>query len=90
MCRIDGTGKCEMMNKERYQSVLKSHLLPFVDTQCGGRDNGFFWPDLSSSHDPTDVKTWFTSENIDFVKRENNPPVSSQLRSIEHIWPVYS
>ena len=26
--------KGETTNKERYQSILKCHLLPFIDTQC--------------------------------------------------------
>ena len=52
------------MNKERYQFILDSHLLPFIDTQCGGRDNCIFWSDLASTHYTTDVQTWLTSENF--------------------------
>ena len=55
------------MNKERYHSIFKSHL-PFIDAQCDGRDNCIFWPHYVSSHYATDVQTWFTSENVDFVK----------------------
>ena len=28
--------------KKRYQSILESHLLPFIDTQCGSHDNCLF------------------------------------------------
>ena len=76
--------KGETMNRERYQCILKSHLGPFIDTQCGGYDNFIFWPDLTISHYATDVQTGLTSENIDFVKRENNPPNCPQLRQFQH------
>ena len=46
-------------DKELYQTYLKSHLLQFIDTQCGGCDNCIFWPGLGSSHYATDVQTWF-------------------------------
>ena len=76
--------KGETTNKERYQSNVNSHVLPFIDAQCGCRDYCTFWPDLASSHYATGVQTWLPSENIDFVKRENNPPNCPQLGPIEN------
>ena len=70
--RVYVAEKGEAMNRARYQCILKSRLGPFINSQCGSRDNFIFWPDLTSSHYATDVQTGLHSENISFVKRENN------------------
>lgn len=95
-CAISSTGiskvfvanKGQTINKDCYQAILKSHLIPFIDKKCGGRANCIFWPDLASSHYASDVQTWMGSEGIKFIKRENNPPNCPQLRPIEHFWSI--
>ena len=70
------------MNKERYQSILRSHLSQFIGN---GRENCILWLHLVSPHYATDVQTLLTSENINFVKRENNPSKLFQAETYKTI-----
>lgn len=44
-----------------------------------------FWPDLASIHYSRDAVSWYESNQVAYVKKENNPP---ELHPIERYWAI--
>lgn len=74
-----GTIGGEIYRKEcitkRLYPLYKKHNIPPL-----------FWPDLASAHYAGETVTLLNSKNIDFVKKDDNPPNCPELRPIERYW----
>lgn len=74
------------MNQEIYlKECLKKRLLPLIKEHS---NKPLFWPDLASCHYASSVVNWYDSENLDYVKKELNPPNCPELRPIERFWAI--
>ena len=79
----------EAINKTIYiRECLEKRLLPFIKKHHSDA-NYIFWPDLAPAHKAKDTVKWM-SENINFVRVEDNPPNVPQARPIEDFWGCLS
>ena len=64
--------------------MFKKNLVQFInDHRKDG--NQIFWPDLSSAHHSDLVTSWM-DQNINFVKKDTNPPNVPHATPIEDFW----
>lgn len=76
------------INKNIYlEECLKKRLLPFLK-KYHNIDDILFWPDLATCHYANVVQNWLKLNNIDFVKKQENPPNVPQARPIEKYWAL--
>ena len=47
-----------------------------------------FWPDLASSHYAKTVLDYLRAKNVNFVKKDQNPPNVPECRPIENFWGI--
>ena len=62
-------------------------LLPFIN-KYHQNDKILFWPDLASSHYASSMLHYLEANNVSVVRRNQNPPNTSQCRPIEKIWAL--
>jgi hypothetical protein len=66
---------------------LRKRLLPFINKHHQN-DNILFWPDLASSHYSNQVQQFLQTNNVNYVRRHQNPPNVPQARPIESLWSL--
>jgi transposase len=66
---------------------LRKRLLPFINKHHKN-DSILFWPDLASSHYSNQAQQFLKDNNINYVRRHQNPPNVPQVRPIETIWSL--
>ena len=69
------------------KQCIRGHLLPFIKKHHQN-DDILFWPDLASSHYAYSVLRCLESNNLPYVRRNQNPPNVPQCRPIEKIWAL--
>lgn len=62
---------------------LQKRLLPFIRSH---KQPTIFWPDLASSHYANKIIDWLNENNVNFVRKDMNPPNTPQLRPVERYW----
>ena len=67
------------------KQCIRGHLLPFIENYHQN-DDILLWPDLASSHYAYSVLRCLESNNVPYVRRNQNPPNVPQCRPIEKIW----
>jgi len=76
------------INSEIYlQNCLKERLLPFIKKYHENKKI-LFWPDLATSHYANDCISFLDEQNINYVKKKDNPPNVPQARPIETLWAI--
>ena len=71
------------MNQEiNLKECLKKRRLPLIEEHS---NKPLFWPDLASCRYAFSVVNWYDNENLDYVKKELNPPNCPELRPIERL-----
>lgn len=74
------------INAQRYiNNCLRPRLLPFVQKHHAD-GNYIFWPDMASAHYAGMTLDWLETNNIPFVRKQDNPPSVPQARPIENFW----
>lgn len=74
------------MNADIYiKECLQKRVLPFIRKH---RLPVKFWPDLASCHYAKKTLEFYTTNNIDFVPKDINPPNCPQFRPIERYWAI--
>ena len=61
--------------------------MPFI-TKYHSDNNYMFWPDLASSHYAKTVLNYLRAKNVNFVKKDQNPPNVPECRPIENFWGI--
>ena len=69
------------------KQCIRGHLLPFIKNHHQN-DDILFWPDLASSHYAYWVLRCLESNNLPYVRRNQNPPNVPQCQAIEKIWAL--
>ena len=69
-------------NQYAYLDSIKKRLLPLIHEHHSDGEY-VFWPDLASAHYANNVITYFEVNNINYVKRADNPPNLPEVRLIE-------
>lgn len=76
-----GTIGGEMYRKEciskRLLTFYRAHDIPPL-----------FWPDLASAHYANETLELLKAKNIEYVRKEDNPPNCPELRPIERYWAI--
>jgi len=78
--------KNHTINGPLYRDILQNHLLSYLDSFWDTRQDVLFWPDLASAHYSSVVLEWLEEHKIPFIKKEENPPNTPQIRPIEQFW----
>lgn len=74
------------LNHQIYlKECLQKRLLPLIRSH---KAKPLFWPDLASCHYAKSVVNWYEKQNIEYVKKEMNPPNCPEVRPIEKFWAV--
>ena len=73
-------------NVYRSECIMR-RLVPFLQQYHEDGDY-VFWPDLASSHYAKDTVALLRDQNINFVRKQDNPPNLPQLRPIEKFWGI--
>lgn len=74
------------INGEIYrEECLKKILIPFIKNHTGST---IFWPDLASAHYARSTLKLLDDNNIEYVKKDFNPPNVPQCRPIERYWAI--
>lgn len=74
------------IDSETYmKECLQKRLLPFLRKHDKPT---LFWPDLAPAHYSRATLQWYESHNINFVKKDMNPPNVPELRPIERYWAI--
>lgn len=76
-----GTISGEVYRKE----CISKRLLPLYRKH---ETPPLFWPDLASAHYARETLELLQNKNVEFVKKEDNPPNCPQLRPIETYWAL--
>jgi len=74
---IDGENYRKECIKKRLLLLYKKHDVPPI-----------FWPDLAPAHYANATQDLLEGLNIDFVKKNMNPPNCPELRPIERYWAI--
>lgn len=69
------------------EECIKKRLLPFIHKYHSTEDV-LFWPDLATAHYANVVQKFLIDNNIECVKRKDNPPSVPQVRPIERFWAL--
>ena len=69
------------------KQCIRAHLLPFIKNYHQN-DDTLFWPDLASSHYAYSALRCLESNNLPYVRRNQNPSNVPQCRPIEKIWAL--
>jgi len=75
------------VNQYVYLDFIKERLLPFINEHHSDGEY-VFWPDLASDYYAKNVTTYFEANNINYVKRRDNPPNVPEVRPIEDFWSI--
>jgi hypothetical protein len=76
------------IRQEAYlNECIRKRLLPFINKHHKN-DSILFWSDLASSHYSGQVQEFLKANNINYVRRHQNPPNVPQVRPIETIWSL--
>ena len=73
-------------NVYRKECIMR-RLVPFLQQYHEDGDY-VFWPDLASSHYAKDTLSLLRDQNINFVRKQDNPSNVPQLRPIEKFWGI--
>lgn len=74
------------INAQRYlDECIRRRLIPYIRSNYANGEY-IFWPDQASSHYANIVLGHLREENIDFVKKEDNPANVPEVRCIEDFW----
>ena len=75
------------VNQKVYMDCIKKRFVPFINEHHSDGEY-VFWPDLASSHYAKTVTTFFDDNDINYVKRSDNPPNVPEVRPIEDFWSI--
>ncbi|KAL4500830.1 hypothetical protein ABPG72_020064 [Tetrahymena utriculariae] len=76
------------VNQEVYlNECIKKRLLPFLKKYHEDR-NYIFWPDLASSHYAKSVTNFMDQNQINYIKKKENPANVPECRPIENFWAI--
>lgn len=74
------------INAKRYlDECIRRRLIPYIRANYSDGEY-IFWPDQASAHYAKIVIDHLTAENIDFVRKEDNPANVPEIRPIENFW----
>jgi transposase len=78
---------CAINSKTYSEKCITKRLVPYLQ-EYHNNSSYVFWPDGASAHyGKTTIET-FERFNINYIRRENNPPNVPQLRPIEKLWGI--
>lgn len=76
------------VNQKIYlEQIIKKRLIPFIE-RYHSHGKYIFWPDLASAHYAKSVISYLNEKNINFVKKNENPPNVPEIRPIEDFWGI--
>ncbi len=75
------------MNQNVYLDCIKKRLVTSFKENHSD-DEYVFWPDLASSHYAKTVTAYFDDNDINYVKRVDNPPNVPEVRLIMNFWSI--
>ncbi|XP_039967471.1 uncharacterized protein LOC120779338 [Bactrocera tryoni] len=76
-----GTISADIYKKE----CLNRRLIPFYKKHIVST---IFWPDLATVHYAHSTLALLKDNNVNFVKKEENPPNAPEFRPIEKYWAI--
>ena len=75
-------------NADRYQDLLENAILPDC-SELNREGNFIFQQDGATSHTANKTQRFLMTENINFIKKNEWPPMSPDLNPMDYaIWPA--
>jgi hypothetical protein len=76
------------INQVNYlHECIEKRLVPFIN-QHHSDGEYLFWPDLAGAHYANSVLDYLDRENINYVRKQDNPPNVPEARPVEDFWSI--